>query len=111
MAIQIIFSEAGPLPITGYQFSAPGDMPMCLEVNGSVYSATDNQMIGIAIQLNQTFLGTAQIFSNAANTHRAVVPAYFQVQCLPGTNTLSLSYSTKYTTCDANDFYTAVLHY
>lgn len=111
MPSQIIFSQAGPLPITGFQFSALGDMPMCLEINGSVYSTTDNQMIGIAIQLNQTLLGTAQIFSNGANTHRAVVPAYFQVQLVPGTNFLSLSFSTKYTTSDANDFFTAVLDY
>lgn len=37
MAIQVIISQAGPLPIT-VPFKAPGHEPMYLEINGSVWA-------------------------------------------------------------------------
>ena len=110
MSAQVIVRQAGPLPIT-IGFNPPGDGPMCLEVNGSVYSKSANTMIGIAVQLNQTFLGTAQIYSNGALTHRAVVTSYFPVVIPQGENFLTLSFSTTTTTSDSNDFFTVVLHY
>ena len=64
MAIQVILSQAGPLPITA-NFNAPGDSPMYIEVNGSVWTQSANQMIGIAIALDGQAVATAQIFSNA----------------------------------------------
>jgi len=111
MAIQVILSQKGPLPINA-TFSAPGDSPMYIEVNGSVWTQTANQMIGIAIQLDGNAVGTAQIFSNANATHRAVVPAYIPVKLTQGQHTLALSPITPGTTVsDYNDFYTAVIHY
>ena len=112
MAIQVILSQAGPLPIKA-TFNAPGDSPMYIEVNGSVWTQTANQMIGIAIALDGNQLGTAKIFSNANATHRAVVPAYFPVQLKYGvqhTLTLNVTAGSK-TVSDFNDFFTAVLHF
>jgi hypothetical protein len=51
MAIQVIVKQAGPLPITA-TFSAPGDEPMYLEINGSVWTGQANNMIGIGIDLD-----------------------------------------------------------
>ncbi len=51
MATQVIVNQAGPLPITA-TFSAPGDEPMYLEVNGSVWTGAANNMIGIGIDLD-----------------------------------------------------------
>ena len=111
MAIQVILSQAGPLPIKA-TFNAPGDSPMYIEVNGSVWTQTANQMFGIAIALDGKQLGTAKIFSNANATHRAVVPAYVAVKLTQGQHTLTLSAITPGTTVsDYNDFYTAVIHY
>jgi hypothetical protein len=111
MAIQVILSQAGPLPITA-TFNAPGDEPMYLEINGSVWTQSVNQMIGIAIALDGRAVGTAKIFSNANATHRAVVPAYIPIQLSQGQHTLTLSPSPGSTTVsDYNDFFTAVIHY
>jgi hypothetical protein len=111
MAVQVILSQVGPLPIKA-TFQALGDSPMYIEVNGSVWTQTANQMIGIAIDLDGTVVGNAQIFSNAASTHRAVVPAYIAVKLQQGQHTLTLSAKPGTTTVsDFNDLYTAVIHY
>lgn len=110
MAIQVIISQAGPLPIT-VPFNAPGDEPMYLEINGSVWAPAVGQMIGISAKLNGTVLGQAQICSNGSTTHRAVVPAYFQVRFSDAQQSLTLTVANSNTTSDSNDFYNAVLHY
>ena len=110
MAIQVIISKAGPLPITA-TFNAVGDQPMYLEINGSVWTQTVNKMIGIAIALDGQAVGTAQIYSNAIATHRAVVPAYIPIKLKQGQHKLTLSASPGATVSDINDFYTAVIHY
>jgi hypothetical protein len=109
MSIQVIINQVGPLPITA-TFDAPGDDPMYLEVNGSVWTQDVNSMIGIAIDLDGQNVGTAQIFSNGNTTHRAVVPAYIEITLTEGSHTLTLSASPSATVSDSNDFYTAVIH-
>ena len=110
MAIQVIINQAGPLPIK-VTFNAPGDEIMYLEINGSVWSQQAGQMTGIAVNLDGQALGAAQIFSNGASTHRAVVPAYLPIQLSQGTHTLVLSPNNSATVSDYNDFYTAVIHF
>ncbi len=110
MGIQVIISQVGPLPITA-TFNAPGDSPMYLEINGSVWSQQANQMIGIGVKLDNKAVGAAQIFSNGTATHRAVVPAFIAIKLSQGQHTLSLSPNSAATTSDHNDFYTAVIHY
>ena len=112
MSVQVILNQKGPLPIT-VNFKAPGDSQYYLEVNGSVWTTTANNMIGIQVQLDGQILGVAQIFSNTQSTHRAVVPAYFPIQLAYGKQhslTLSAAPGTT-TTSDFNDFFTAVIHY
>lgn len=110
MAVQVILSAVGPLPVKG-TFDAPGDMPMYIEVSGSVWSITANQMLGINIELDGTKIGTAQIFSNGPSTHRAVVPAWVPVKLGQGQHTIALTLANSATTSDLNDSFVAVLHY
>ncbi|PYS47797.1 MAG: hypothetical protein DMF68_15100, partial [Acidobacteria bacterium] len=105
MAIQVIVQQAGPLPITA-TFEAPGDDPMYLEVNGSVWSQETDAIIGIGIDLDGNEVGWAQIFSNGNATHRTVIPAYIPIQLSEGQHTLTLFLYTGETTSDSNDFYT-----
>lgn len=109
MAVQLILQQAGPLPITA-TFNSIGDSPMYLEVNGSVWTQTANVMTGIDIQIDGKSVGKAFIFSNGASTHRAVVPAYIQVQLAQGPHKLTLAASSN-TVSDSNDHFTAVIHY
>jgi hypothetical protein len=111
MGLQMILSQKGPLPITA-SFNAIGDSPMYLEVTGSVWTQTANQMIGIDVQLDGQTIGSAQIFSNTQSTHRAVVPAYIQVKLSQGPHKLTLIPKAGSTTVsDLNDFFNAVIHY
>jgi hypothetical protein len=111
MPIQVILSKQGPLPIT-VNFSALSDAPVTLEVQGSVWTQTANNMIGIQVALDGGAVGKAQLFSNGASTHRAVVPAYVPLQLQFGQHSLTLSaLPGTSTVSDQNDFYTAVLHY
>ena len=110
MSVQVILSQKGALPITA-AFNAPGDLTVVLEVNGSVWTQTANQMIGIQVQLDGQNLGQANIFSNGANTHRAVVPAYFKATLQYGVPHKLVLSAPPGTITDFNDFFTAVIHY
>lgn len=110
MAIQVIVQQAGPLPIR-VAFQTPSDAPMCLEVNGSVWSQSPNQLIGIKVNLDGKDIGQARIWSNGAATHRTVVPVYIHIQLKQGQHILALSPDNAATVSDLNDFYTAILHY
>ena len=110
MPIQVIVQQAGPLPIQA-AFQAPGNSPMYLVVNGSVWSQTANVVIGIEVKLEGKVVGHAKIFSNGTATHRAVVPVYIPIKLEQGSHTLTLSADTPQTTSDYNDFYTAAIHY
>jgi hypothetical protein len=110
MAVQIIVSQTGPLPIE-LNFTAVTDGPATLEVSGSIWSEYPNLMVGIGVFLDGKQLGAAQIFANIATTHLAVVPAYFPVQLASGNHTLYLSRISGESMGDQNDFYNVVLHY
>src|ERR1051325_4534427 len=109
MPVQIILSKQGALPIT-VDFSALSDEPVVLEVNGSVWTMNANTMIGFQVAIDGAAVGKAQVFSNAASTHRPVVPVYIPLQLKFGQHSLTLSVLSG-TISDVNDFYTAVLHY
>lgn len=110
MAAQVILSQKGPLPIT-VNFNSPGDISGILEVNGSVWSQTANTMIGIQVQLDGQTIGQANIFSNGATTHRAVVPAAIPIKLSYGKPHALVLSATTGTTSDFNDFFTVVIHY
>jgi hypothetical protein len=111
MPVQVILSQQGPLPIK-INFNALSDAPVNLEVNGSVWTQTANQMIGIQVAIDGGAVGKAQIFSNAASTHRAVVPVFIPLQLQFGQHSITLSALPNTTTVsDLNDIFSAVLHY
>jgi hypothetical protein len=112
MAVQVLIgNQKGPLPIKA-SFMAPGDMPMYLEILGSVWTQSANQMIGIQITLDGNVIGTANVFSNGAATHRPVVPVYLPIKLAQGSHTIQLAVAPNTTTVsDLNDLFTAVLHY
>ena len=110
MSVQVIVDQQGPLPIKA-TFNSLTDEPVYLEVNGSVWSASPDTLIGILVEVDGAVAGKALIFSNQPTTHRTVVPSYGQVQLGPGQHTIVLSPVTPTTTSDMNDFYTAVIHY
>jgi hypothetical protein len=110
MPIQVILQQPGPLPLKA-TFQAPGNAPMYLSVNGSVWSQSANVVLAIGVNLDDKKVGDARIFSNGNATHRSVVPAYIPVHLGQGRHTITLFTDTPQTVSDFNDFYTVVLHY
>ena len=110
MSAQVILSQKGPLPIS-VTFNSPGTLSVVLEVNGSVFTSSANTMTGIMVQLDGQNLGQANIFSNGANTHRTVVPAYYKAQLQYGVPHKLVLSAPPGTITDFNDFFTAVIHY
>ena len=110
MAVQIILSQKGPLPIE-LTFYAITNGPVTMEVSGSVWSNEPKHLVGIAVILDNHQLGAAQIYANAASTHLAVVPAYFPLQMELGPHTIYLARLTGESMGDENDLYNVVLHY
>jgi hypothetical protein len=49
-------------------------------ITGSVWTGTANQLIGIQVTLDGQPIGSAEIYSNLASTHRSVVPTYIPVK-------------------------------
>jgi hypothetical protein len=111
VAIQVIANQhKGPLPIT-VTFSPPTDGPCCLIVSGSVWTQTANQMIGIQVSLDNKVIGSASIFSNAASTHRALVPTYIPLKLDFGNHHVTLTANAGGTVSDSNDLFDIVLEY
>jgi len=109
MACQVLVSQKGPLPIK-VNFNSPGDLMVCLQMDGSVWSTSGNQMLGIQIAVDGQNVGTAQIFSNGASTHRAVVSSFVPLKLTYGPHSIALTAMAN-TTSDLNDLFTAVIHY
>lgn len=90
MGVQVIMNQQkGPLPVKA-TFNSPSSGPMYLEVVGSVWTTTANQLIGIGIKVDDAPVRSGQIFSNPASTHRSVV-----ISCcrLPSSHRQSATFS------------------
>ena len=111
MPIMSLLNQAkGPLPLF-VTFSAPSDGPACLVVSGSVWTGVANQTIGIGVELDGKAIGSAAIFSNAATTHRAVVPSYIPITLTFGSHKIALGPFMGPTTSDVNDVFDVALLY
>jgi hypothetical protein len=92
-------------------FTAPSDGPACFVLSGSVWATAANQMIGITLELDGVAIGNAQIFSNAASTHRAVVPTYIPVKLTFAQHTITVVALNASTVSDVNDWFNVTLLY
>jgi len=108
--MSIVNQAKGPLPITA-TFTAPSDGPAAFVLSGSVWGQSANQMIGVTIQLDGTTIGSAQIWSNGAATHRAVVPSYIPVTLTLAAHKVTLVATNANSISDLNDWFNVVLLY
>jgi hypothetical protein len=98
-----VISQAGPLPIKSASFKAPVDGPVVFVVTGSAYSNTANVTISFSVLLDNNVIGTAQVFSNAAQTHRVLPPLFIPVDLTYGNHTCVIMASP--TATDYNDHF------
>lgn len=106
---QVLISEAGPLPVKATA-QIMSDAQAVLTLSGSVWSQTPDRMIGFTLFIDgQPTNISAEIFSNGATEHRAVVPVTIPYTFTIGQHTFALEPATSDTTSDSNDrFYLTV---
>jgi len=90
MQVLQIINQVGPLPLKA-QFNSPMDGPSLFAVTGTAWSGSDNVLLQMNVQLDGTQIGTAQIFSNGSNTHRAFATLFLGVNLTFGQHVLTLT--------------------
>ncbi|NND73409.1 MAG: hypothetical protein HKN44_00215 [Ilumatobacter sp.] len=116
---QVIINQPGPLPLTA-TVKTGSTGPASLAVAGSVWSETTNVMLGVDVEFDGTAVGTAKIFSNGTDTHRALVPMHVPVDLdkpftgdpptEPPDYTVTLKPANGDTITDENDWFQVVLN-
>lgn len=111
MRLQRLIHQAGPLPLKG-GFIPDSSGPVVLAVTGSLYSAYEAYPLQMGIYLDGKQIGTAQLWSNAPSTHRALPTAFIGLPSLtPGQHTIMLAVLPGQTVSDVNDRFSASLIY
>lgn len=105
-----VIAQKGPLPIKNIA-TIEADDPVIVTVSGSVWTATEDTMIGFGLKIDQDAPVPLQIFSNAPNEHRVVVPVAFSHTFGIGDHAFALVPMNSQTMSDANDFYCVTVQY
>ncbi len=102
-AKEVIDSNGG-LPLTGTYKSKGGRL--IISAAGSGWSSNKDQLIGMKVLVDSTQVGTAQVWTNEADSHKAFVSVFPVVYNEPrGTVTIKLEELNAQTTTDENDHY------
>ena len=103
---QVLISQASSLPIEVIA-NIESDAQAILTLSGSVWSPTANRMIGFTLFIDGEPTNiSAEIFSNQASEHRAVVPV-----TIPYTFDIGQHPATSDTTSDGNDRFSLTVLY
>jgi hypothetical protein len=110
--VQVI-AQAGPLPIK-QAVQIETDDPAVVTVAGSVWSADQSFMVGVALSIDGAVVAKAPIYANSAAMHLAVVPVTFSYT-FPDTpnqeHVFELDMLTGETQTDQNDYYVVTVQY
>src|SRR5215216_6949261 len=99
-----VITASGPLPLEGKYTSKGGRL--IISAAGSGWSSTKDQLIGMDVFVNGNKVGTAQVWTNEADSHKAFVPAFEVVNKVPkGPVKIELKPLNPDTKTDQNDFF------
>lgn len=100
---QVLTNKTGPLTTQG-TFTSQGGI-LYMTVSGSAWSPTINTKVSVVVSVDGEQVGTAQVFTNEAASHKALIPLSLQLpQLAAGTHTVSLAAGPG-TNADGNDFF------
>ncbi len=108
--LQQIVAQKGPLPIKTTA-TIETDSQTVLTLAGSVWTTTQNALIGLELIIDDEPPIEALIYSNGPNTHRTVVPVTVPYTFTVGEHTFMLSPLTPLTTSDFNDYFSVTVQY
>jgi hypothetical protein len=99
----VLTNQPGPLTSQG-NFTSQGGI-LYMTVSGSAWSKSASTTISVAVSVDGKLMGTAQVFTNEASSHKALVPLALHLQQLAaGQHTVSLAAGAG-TITDQNDFF------
>jgi hypothetical protein len=100
---QVLTNQQGPLTTQGTFVSQGGILYMT--VSGSAWSTSGQAQISVTVSVDGEQVGTAQVFTNEASSHKALIPLALQLPQLPaGSHSVALAAGAG-TTTDTNDFF------
>ncbi len=103
-AAKEVITANGPLPVEGKYQSKGGKL--IISAAGSGWSSNKDQLIGMDVFVRGNKVGTAQVWTNEADSHKAFVSAFPVVtQVSRGPVTIKLDKLNAQTNTDQNDFY------
>jgi hypothetical protein len=104
MSFVIANNQTGALPVN-IKFQAPMDGPVTIAFSGSAWSQANGTVIGVDVLLDGNLLGTALLYSNQGQEHRALPTQFFVTQLSDGTHSITLNPTNSNTITDVNDFF------
>ena len=100
-----VINTNGALPKEGTYNKRRGGT-LIVSAAGSGWSSTKDQLIGMDVFVNGNKVGTAQVWTNEADSHKAFVPAFEVVNKVPkGPVKIELKPLNPDTKTDQNDFF------
>jgi hypothetical protein len=109
MQAQQLINQAGPLPLKG-AFVADVNAPALLVVTGTLVSADANVIMQLNVYLDGKLVGSTQLWSNGAQTHRTLPTLFIGVPALgTGLHKIMLTVAFGPPVSDVNDRFSASL--
>jgi hypothetical protein len=105
-AAREVITESGPLPLEG-EYKSKGSK-LIISAAGSGWSSNKDQLIGMKVLVEDKEVGTAQVWTNEADSHKAFVSAFpvvYANKVGSGPVTIKLDTLNAQTNADKNDFY------
>ena len=99
-----VIVDHGPLPLDGTYYKHGGGT-LLISAAGSGWSSDKDQLIGMNVYVDNRKVGTAQVWTNEAASHKAFVPVFAVVNNVSkGKHTIKLE-PLGGTKTDQNDFF------
>lgn len=104
MTFIIAQNQTGPLPLK-IPFNAPIDGDVTIAFSGTCWSNAAAAPGGVQVYLDDTHIGDALLYFNAASVHLTLPTQFFAVNLSEGPHTIVLQPKSANTVSDKGDFY------
>jgi len=100
-----VIDTNGALPLNG-TYNKRGGGTLLISAAGSGWSSNKDQLIGMKVYVDNNRVGTAQVWTNEAASHKAFVPVFAVVNNVSkGQHTIKLTPLNAATNTDQNDYF------
>jgi hypothetical protein len=100
----IALNQSGPLPQV-YPFKVPVAGKVTIAFSATCWSKAASSVGGVAVFLDDTQIGEAPFYFNAASMHMALPAQLFPVMLKPGNHTITVKALGPNTVSDQHDYF------